>query len=39
MRQQAMKRSVILTSRKIINSKLKEAVDSVVPITLIVAVL
>ena len=28
-----------MTSRKIINSKLKEAVDSVVPITLIVAVL
>ena len=28
-----------MTSRKIINSKLKEAVDSVLPITLIVAVL
>ena len=33
------RRSVTLTSRKIINSKLKEAVDSVLPITLIVAVL
>ena len=28
-----------MTSRKIINSKLKEAVDSVLPITIIVAVL